>query len=187
MKSKRSASDRFNELVVGWVLQTVEGGVNRFGPLVRALPGVYPAVVRDALRRLMRKRSPPSGTAQKMLADVTVKWPHRQGGFIRLALPVPHPLGFDWRYAAAANERLLDEYATLGRPPGRLAVLGAPSIVLAAFWRNPRVDVIALDSDRAMVRAIRRACPGAHVFQRDVMRGRLPAFPDAAVVVADPP
>jgi hypothetical protein len=187
MKGERPAADGFNEIVDSWVLQGVKGGVSGFGPLVCALPGVYPGVVRDALRRLVRKRKLPTRTVQKMLTEVVVEWPPHRGEFIPLALPMPHPLDFDWRYAAAANERLLDEYATLAQVPGRLAVLGAPSVVPEAFRRNPNGKVMAIDRNAAFVMALRRAYPRARVILCDLMRGKLPAFPEAAVVIADPP
>jgi hypothetical protein len=187
MKGKRSAADHFKEMVDGWVLQSVEDGVTGFGSLVCALPGVYPSVVREAILRLGRSGRLPIGALQSVVTEMTAKEPHRQEDFIRLALPMPHPLDFDWRYAAAANERLLEEYATLAKPPGRLAVVGAPSLVLEAFWRNPSLEAMALDSNRAIVRAIRRVCSRAQVIHCDVMRGKLPAFPEAAVVIADPP
>ena len=187
MKGKRSAADPFNDTVDGWVLQAIEDGVSKFGPLVCALPGVYPSVVRDSIRRLMGGGRLRRGALQSMLSEGTVTRQHPQRAFGRLALPMPHPLDFDWRYAAAANERLLDECATLAGPIGRLAALGAPSVVLAAFSRNPGVEVMALDSNRAIVRAISQAYPRARALLCDVMRGVPPPNSEAAVVIADPP
>jgi hypothetical protein len=184
MKGKRSAADRFNETVDCWVLHAVEDGVSGFGALVCALPGVYPSVVRDAIRRLVQCGRLRTGVLENGAME---ERPCQPGDFIGLALPMPHPLDFDWRYAAAGNERLLDEWARFGQYSGRLAVLGAPSIVLGAFWRNPSAEVMALDSNRAIVKALRRACPRAQVVLCDVMRGKLPAFQEAAVVIADPP
>src|ERR1700722_12828853 len=108
MIAKRTAANSFSELVDGWVLEALKSGVIEFGPLVCALPGVYPSVVRNAIRRLARSRGILIEPLQRTLPDLSIDWPLRQGHSVQLALPVPHPLDFDWRFAPAANERLLD-------------------------------------------------------------------------------
>src|SRR5438132_2312522 len=113
MKDNRPPGDSFSEMVDGWVLQAIQDGVGGFGSLVCALPGVYPAVVRDAIRRLAQERRLLATTLQRMLREAALPWPDEQGDFMRPGLPAPHPLDFDWRYAPAGSERLLDEYAAL--------------------------------------------------------------------------
>ncbi len=187
MIAKRAAANSFSELVDGWVLEAIKSGVIGFGPLICALPGVYPSVVRNAIRRLARSRGILTEPLERTLTDLTIDGPLRQGHSTQLALPVPHPLDFDWRFAAAANERLLDEWANLARPSGCLVLLGAPSVALEALRRIPRIDVTALDKNSAVSKALRQTCPSARAILSDVMRDKLPALSEVAVVVADPP
>lgn len=186
MRGKNSEGS-FDDTVDDWVQNTVMGGVEDFGSLVSALPGVYPRHVREALRRLAEKKRVSARAVEKMLAQAANERPWRRRTLFRSELPVPHPLDYEWQYADAAIERLLDESAALARPPGRLVLLGAPSLVPGALRQNPKGEVMALDKNAALVTALGRAWPRARVILCDLMRERLPAIPKAAVVIADPP
>jgi hypothetical protein len=177
----------FDEMVDAWVVEAVGAGITDFGPLVCALPGVYPTSVRDALRRLTQSGRLSRDTVSRLLRPASVERMRQCGATISSTFPAPHPLDFDWRYAAAAQDRLLHEHATLAEPLGPLLLLGAPTLVPSALQQYPAATVVALDVNRSLVLALRRACPRAHVIHCDIMRGPLPRLPKVAAVIVDPP
>jgi hypothetical protein len=177
----------FEDLIDRWVEGAVRAGARDFRRLIWALPGVYPASARDSLRRLAAQGAVPPALSKRLVEETETRNPGSTTIPGRFDLPIPHPLDYEWRYADAATDRLLDEWDASENLSGSLTLLGAPSVALRAVRRVPRRGVCVLDANAAVISALRRICPEARVQLCDLMRGELPRVPRAAVVVSDPP
>ena len=117
------------------VLAAINHGASEFWDLVKALPGIYPTEVRNALGRLR-------------LPDRVVTIPHVRfeesanscdacpGS---LELPAAHPLTCDWRFSKETATLLLDLALNLADPSRSVILLGAPTVyALAAHKEIPR-------------------------------------------------
>lgn len=100
----------FDDDVDGWVRAGIRAGATSFDDLICHLPGVYPTDAVAALDRLVDRD------------QITVS-EHRRGLARRLrvsapapitALPVPHPLDFDWRFTAEALDVIVAASAASG-------------------------------------------------------------------------
>lgn len=178
----------FETLIDRWTADAVRASGTTYARFIRSLPGVYPSVARDALRRLGRRGSVPRGVIARIIAEaageeiVDVSF-----GTASDLLPVPHPLDYEWRYAEGAVTRILDAWDENSRAPGGLLLLGAPSVAARAVRLRPHRAVAALDVNATVVTALRREHPLVLAELCDLTRDELPRVPPASTVVCDPP
>jgi hypothetical protein len=185
MTTIASETQSFTNLVDNWVLDAIAGGTTAFDQMVISLPGIYPSLVLNSLRRLaltglisieiLTKAERYVGQRQRQLVDSHHK----------MKLPIPHPLDYDWRFSDSAVEHLLDECLLLSHPDDTVALLGAPSVLRLAIERKYSRQLILLDSNPLIADCLDTAA-SACVIQCDIEKDRLP---DAAssVVIVDPP
>lgn len=147
------ANENFNQKVDRWVCAAINNGVTNFNSLLNSLPGVYPSVVLDSLKRLaatekISKRS--FSIAQRR----TNKSEHKKLPSIvdgKINMPVPHPLDYDWRFSEAASAYLLDRCLELTNSDETIAFLGTPSVYRQALINSFPRKLILLDNNVAVV------------------------------------
>jgi len=175
----------FRRQVDRWTLAAVRRGVEHFGGLLSALPGVYPPIVAASLSRL---RQEGAISSEQYRQARTRQTPDDRGSILCSppALPPPHPLDFDWRYTDRTVDRLLRLAASVTEPGDTIALLGTPSVYAASLGRGLDRQWVLLEGSEATVRHLQTAGPLQAVHRCDVARGDIPAL-GAAAVVADPP
>jgi hypothetical protein len=103
------------------------------------------------------------------------------------ALPLPHPLDYEWRFTAETAASLLQRALVLSKPGDILALLGVTTVFrAAAAHRDLERRVVLVDCNRPMLECLRSSASLAEVVHGDILRARLPAE-KATVVVSDGP
>jgi len=179
--------ENFNDQVDRWVAGAVEGGATAFDRLLTSLPGVYPPVVFESLRRLTSKGLLPNGVFRDAESYIRRERPHDSRKDLparRITLPVPHPLDYDWRFTDEAADRILTATAT--RSGGTLAMIGSPSVFRVAAERESGPPLAVIDRSRAITDSLKAGLPGALVECLDVTHDELPDI-EASAVIVDPP
>jgi hypothetical protein len=174
----------FEARVDRWV-RTAVSEVASFDELVSRLPGVYPPAVAQSLERVLRcgtisKRDHARATGRDPAAGSKrrVRGPQ--------ILPAPHPLDYDWRYGNDAIDRLLELAIARSAPGDTIALLGTPSLYVAAHHRCPDRRFVLIDGNATTVDRLRGLGRPRSVIHRDLFVDRVPHL-GATVVVADPP
>ena len=183
--STRERSTSFERRVDKWVRAAVDDGASNFDHLVSALPGVYPPVVASSLGRLRRDGSITSAQHRR----VTRRAEDIEGRMDRPTpqiLPAPHPLDYDWRYGPQAIDRLLEIVLRRSHPGDTVALLGTPSLYVAALRRHADRRFVLVDGSATTVDRLKGLGPYRSVLRRDLFIDNVPNL-GATVVVADPP
>jgi hypothetical protein len=168
------------------ILAALARGVTQFESLLAALPGIYPSVALNALRRLVSQGQVPRDMWVQAVQHVSQRRPHDTRACHHMAMPIPHPLDYDWRFSEVATQALLAQCLDLTRPSDTVALLGTPSVLKAAVTgRIPR-QWILLDTNPLMTTWLTHAAPDARVLQWDVRQDPLPDLV-AELVIVDPP
>jgi hypothetical protein len=138
---------RFDEDVDTWVLAAMRAGPTSFDDVVCHLPGVYPTEVVEALSRLHER-----GGISRSEHEWALSRRHaRSSPTPNTALPLPHPLDFDWRFAPEALDQII---ATCPHAiDANLACLGAPS-VLHRLGTEGGPAATLLDANPAIIEAL---------------------------------
>jgi hypothetical protein len=176
----------FEDSVDSWVLEAIARGVSTFDQLIAALPSVYPSVVLSSLQRLTSTQK----IGAKVLANFTKQARRNLNlpncSYHQIALPVPHPLDYDWRFSDVAVQYLLNKCAELTRPGETIALLGTPSLLRMGIEQSYPRQLILLEVSRAIIDSLTIAIPKTQIFQCDIIQESLPNLLAAAIVL-DPP
>jgi hypothetical protein len=169
----------FDEDVDTWVLAAVRAGPTSFDDVVCHLPGVYPTDAVASLERLHRRGAIGPDECNRALS----RRPTTNRFRPNTALPLPHPLDFDWRFAPEALDQLL---AACGPDDDAgLACLGAPSVLHRLLMTDGRAATL-LDANPAIIHAL-HATGSRHSAR--LCRLATDPLPDlrVATVLIDPP
>lgn len=189
MSNSASSPSSYDALVDRWLVHAIEGGAKRFGDILAALPGVYPPVALESLRRLTLKGQLPErilSEAEIYIRSASVIGSDGHPKSRLITLPVPHPLDYEWRFSDVSAVELASEASSLLGAEETLAMLGSPSVFCAALERNPRGRLVILDRSRVITECLKEAAPVNSVLRCDVTQDELPDLRAGAVVV-DPP
>jgi hypothetical protein len=180
----------YNQKVDRWVYGSVTRGVTTFNSLLASLPGVYPSVVRESLFRLVQSGKLTNGNSFITHPDPNgTKFPLelRQGFRHQIALPIPHPLDYDWRFADSAVRLLLERSLELTTPEDTIVLVGAPTVLRNALESSFPRRLVLLDSNGEVVtRLVQASSENSRVILCDVLRDPLPKI-EASLVIVDPP
>jgi hypothetical protein len=115
---------KHEDVIDTWIVKALPQCAD-FGALVRALPGVYPAEVARALRRL----------------GATLPMPKSELVQVPLG-PTPHPADGDWRFDRVTCAALTEEVVQRCGAGGKGTLIGCPSLYLPTRARVTRVSLI---------------------------------------------
>lgn len=124
---KELIKDDFTARLEGWVLARLRNARPDFTDLLVSLPGVYPVVLLETLRRL---------EAIGMLDAATATRYEREAGvctrpsLTTCLLPLPHPLDFEWRFSKETSRALLEHAHDLMGANGECLLFGTPGVAL---------------------------------------------------------
>lgn len=176
----------FDHDVERWVLEAIARPGVDFARLLDALPGVYPSHALRTLLRLGSRRRVEASLVDEILRESEtprmLSRPRRQ----LIALPIAHPLDYEWRFADPTVEALADVCLAHGRRGDAVALLGTPTILRAVAERGGAGRLILFEKNGATVSRLRRAVPDAQVEHCDLLTDPLPDL-RAALVICDPP
>ena len=172
----------FVEQMDEWVICGLQAGARDFNSLLRKLPGVYPAEVVDSLRRVLESRDVSEPARAILVEAQSVDFASR-GWHAASALPIPHPLDYDWRFTQQAVEELLRNFG--GRQTD-LVCLGTPTVFAAAIERFGPERVVLFDRNTTVLSWLASVSEGARAVEFDVFVDSVPVI-DSDFVVADPP
>jgi hypothetical protein len=179
-KSERR-DDEYHAWLDRLVVAARRRGVDRFGSLVRELPGVYPSEVRASLRRIGEREL----DSEPRALVVRRFWGSREPETADHgpALPIPHPLDLDWRFDLPTRKLLFNRSRRLAEQ-GELVCLGTPTVFFAAVTTGASTVPVLLDSDAAIRAALPRYAD--RILPFDVAGSDVPDL-RASAIVADPP
>lgn len=159
-----------------WIADALQNNSTQsFSDLVCALPGVHPNDVARELHQLgfqgLSLGAPKTNVTRSK----------RQSE----ALPVPHPLDYDWRFTPDTRSQLLRNIADLTGPSCEEVVfLGAPTLFRAA-QQSLANRCFLIDACEESVSILSGGAFG-RVFLADILTDSLPTL-SACVALADPP
>lgn len=180
MAEQASFEREIEHWIVG-ALSTVDPPMS-FDDLVCVLPGVFPVDVLRALER-MEARATLDDTVAARLKERAISRPEGCGDSV--ALPVPHPLDFDWRFSPAAVQRLTHECLAERSAYGPVLV-GAPSVWQAIRERGS-AGAVLLDANPVMIEALRPYADSRHRALLHDVREDVPQVRASDAVLLDPP
>lgn len=186
------ANEIFNRKIDRWICAAVNNGATSFNSLLNALPGVYPSVALDSLKRLTA-----AGEIPERLFSVAHRGANGNNHQIDRSamiigddagLPVPHPLDYDWRFSDAAADYLLDHCSELTEPHETLVFLGTPSVCRRALKNSFPRKTLLLDNNIPVVNYFSQNLSGDNneATPCDIVNDAVPAI-EASAVIADPP
>lgn len=103
---------------------------------------------------------------------------------VNSALPLPHPLDFEWRFSGEGCQMLIEEVSLATPPSGELALLGAPNLAEQFPRFRPNVHPTLFERRREpceILSATAPVVPGDVALTWPAQAGRF------AAVIADPP
>ena len=107
----------FEQKILTWITVALDQGVDDFGDLVRALPGVSPPEIAAALPSVPNVPAPLRGLSRTNHLI-----------FGRTNGSVPHPLDYDWRFSPRAISLLASEALRCCPSSGTIGLFGCPSL-----------------------------------------------------------
>jgi hypothetical protein len=145
MTSHFALDDRaFEDKVDAYVLQALShlSGQKKslFEELLSALPGIYPIIALDSLRRLAQGGRVDLAVLATVLKETqrasksTIR-SHREVELC-IELPIPHPLDYDWRWDDATVQFLLKMCSSLVASDDEIVLLGTPGLLRAAIEQD---------------------------------------------------
>ncbi len=165
-----------------WLIGACRSGAQDFWHLVSLLPAVYPAVVRQAVERLIASSSVP--------AYLAVERPMWKSSGVSNAevpgLPTPNPLAYDWRYTRDTAGDLLARVVASTEPTETVGLLGSPSVYKMAAIREAPRQFILLDQNGSLFTNGPQS-PAGSIIRRWDIRDDAIDLPEVQAVLADPP
>ncbi len=176
----------FDAEVEQWITTALAQGPCSFADLLFRLPGVYPCTALKAIGRMRRNRHIDPVHAAALTLDASAA-PNPATAPADV-LPLPHPLDFEWRFAADSSKRMLSIAQLLTRPDDPILLFGTPGVATAAIATPLDRPVIFLGEDNAVshaVAALNGIADEPVIVNILSSAQRVPG--SAGVVVVDPP
>jgi len=157
------------------VTAAIAGGARGLWQVVGRCNGADPITVANSLRALGHEaiaanRYPDDSTADDAAVDPS--------------LPLPHPLGFEWRFSRSGARIILQRALALGG--GDLLLLGATTVALEAAKASWSGRLVAVEQSRQITTHVSQQGLPITVLTQPIFGQRLLDVP-VSIVVADPP
>ena len=117
----------FATRVEGWVLARLRNAHPHFTQLLTSLPGVYPIVLLETLRRLTHSGMLDPARLGQFEREIAAC---AEPSITTCLLPLPHPLDFEWRFSKETSRALLEQAHDLMEPDGECLLFGTPGVAL---------------------------------------------------------
>lgn len=187
---EESLEQQYEDLIDRLILTKIANSITEFDQLLISLPGVYPSILLNALRRLALSTRIDERIYEAALTHTQDKPNPSQGSdFIerhQIKFPIQHPLDYEWRFNELASRRLLDEAVSVVKPGELIAMLGTPSVLRTAIEHRYFCPSILLDANPLLVHSFAESAPEANVIRYNISKDPLPKF-EASAVILDPP
>jgi len=122
-------TEDFNQLVDSYIVNLVNQGTTDFCDLILKLPGIYPSATLQSIARLKNKNLISSKLAESFSSQSKQRVKRAGTTYeYKVALPLPHPLDFEWRFSDTASAYLLNKCEGLTGSIDALIMLGTPSL-----------------------------------------------------------
>jgi len=160
--------------------QVTERSDGSFDELVCKLPGIYPTDLLSTLERLQ--------FSGKMSPEAAAIFSTRIYSHIKIptdALPLPHPLDFDWRFSPTSIDHLADSCERLA-DGGPVILLGTPTIFHKLGTSSQPLEVLLLDSGGHVSETPKELPASFSIKNLDITRDALPKV-QATWLLMDPP
>lgn len=180
---KELIKNDFAARVEGWVLARIRNARPSFTELLECLPGVYPVVLLETLRRLGRTGALDAARLADYEREATSC---AKPSLTTCLLPLPHPLDFEWRFSKETSRALLEHARDLMSPNGECLLFGTPGVALECLDLD-RGGVSFIGENNVVTRRLMRIREAiGHTIDIRFCTNGLKA--DAAdVIVIDPP
>ena len=155
----------YRSLISEFIHTGLLGAPTDFPDLLRRLPGIWPGLIVEHLEELSQGGSHVAQMARRLSEDARLGERAAARSPFACAMPVEHPLDFEWRFADVAIERLWSEYEGVASQgpiirhwgeespvPAEVVLLGSPSLLWSAFKKGMASRCLLLDSNENMVR-----------------------------------
>jgi hypothetical protein len=124
---KELIKDDFAARVEGWVLARLRNARPSFTELLDSLPGVYPVVLLETLRRLGQTGALDAARIASYEREASAC---AKPSLTTCLLPIPHPLDFEWRFSKETSRALLEHAHDLMGANGECLLFGTPGVAL---------------------------------------------------------
>lgn len=182
MEPVNSLEDRIDSPLDEGITAAVSDGASTPTEITSLIPSVNPAAVAPALgRHILAKTISTQGGLLGSAASSQAHVP--QDNTHENALPVPHPLDYEWRFSAKTIEDLLETCQRATRKNDLVVLLGAPSLLRAGIERPYARRLLLLDANPALTASFANS---AKFVQSNLLTDPIPELSAGAVVV-DPP
>ena len=173
------AAARDHRRLIDHLLADAVPGAARFAALLPAMAGAAPVDVVLGLRRI-RQRGGMRAAAEALILDA-----ERQSELLPAieqpaALPLPHPLDSEWRFAPGSVDELVGRMLDATSPGDELLLVGTPSVAAALSRTDTDRRIRFVGQDDLISAEVERLFAG----DPRLMRG---AGGQAAAAVVDPP
>jgi hypothetical protein len=167
-----------------WVRAAVVSGVATFDDLLARLPGVYPSMAIETVRRLALAEPGLLPILTRILQPAGNHRNHDQE-LHEIDLPTPHPLDYDWRFADQTVNQLLAQCEDVTTVGETVALLGVPTVLRAAHENSCERQMVLLDACGTTVDLL-APVTGGRALKCDLLIDPLPQIA-ASAVISDPP
>lgn len=173
------AAAREHRRLVDRLLADAVPGVDCFAALLPSMQGAGPADVLLGLRR-MRDNPDLRAAAEALLLDASTRSKLQPTVDQPAALPLPHPLDSEWRFAPTCVEEIVGRLLDATSPGDELLLVGTPSVAVALSRTDADRTIRFVGPDDLISAEVRR------LFEGDprLVRGD---GTKAAAAVVDPP
>lgn len=188
-KQANDPNRQYETLIDEWVIAALLQGSCTLTELFKAIPGVYPVLVLEAVSRLVLAQKIDAQIAAKIIKTAqraTSKPADRYARPQRLPLPVPHPLDYDWRFSEAAIRKLTSLCLESTQAGDIVALLGVPSVFAMAMELTSQRTLVLIDANPAIVELLGKGYSNETILRCDLLKDPVPEV-GAAAVVLDPP
>lgn len=162
-------------------LQIINSGESDFNEILKALPGVYPTIVLDCIKKLISEKHIEENFLEKLFHEKKLE------NMILYSKPtfrIPHPLDYHWKFSQETCSYLLNRAYDLTNPGNVIGLIGAPSLLEKPHDFFNEREIISIDKNplddysRKFVR-----CSS---YTRDLLIESIPEI-SANLIIIDPP